>query len=184
MKVMRLSIGFLVALMAVGAAPSIADDIIHVRLKDRLDRPVDGYCFDILGTGNNLRLELPLFAHNCKPRATTDSAVIYTEQGQLVFPGAGGVCVTAFGVNDTVLPGTSVLLRPCGYRVAFFQTARLQQFDYLDNGQLRLRGYDLCLAVGDESSSTYSPNDRWRVLSLESCDAIDLKLSAWDLVVL
>ena len=170
-------------LLMISSSPA-ASEIIHVRLQDRLDRPVDGYCFDILGTGNNLRVELPLFAHNCKPRATTDSAVIFTRQGQLVFPGAGNVCVTAFGVNDTVLPGTSVLLRPCGYEVAFFQTGNLQQFDHLDNGQLRLRGYPLCLSVGEQSSSTYSPNDRWRVLSLESCSEVALQYSAWELVPL
>jgi hypothetical protein len=130
-----------------------------------------------------LRLELPLFAHNCKGGATPDSAVIYTDKGQFVFPSAA-VCVTAFGVNNTVLPGTSVLLRPCDYRIAFFETSKLQKFDHLKNGQLRLRGYELCLAVGDESSSTYSPHDRWRVLSLESCDSIALSHSAWEMVPL
>ncbi len=184
MKAKVLTVGLLAAIFSVVSVQTVAIEIIHVRLKDRLDRPGDGCCFDILGTGNNLRVELPLFAHNCKPRATNDSAVIYTERGQLVFPGAGGICVTAFGVNDTVLPGTSVLLRPCDYRIAFFQTANLQQFDYLDNGQLRLRGYDLCLAVGNESSSTYSPDDRWRVLSLETCNEVELNLSAWDFVPL
>ena len=40
----------------------------HLRLLDRLDRPEDGYCVDILGTPGNLRIDVPLFAHNCKPR--------------------------------------------------------------------------------------------------------------------
>lgn len=156
-------------------------DLIHVRLKDRLDRPVDGYCFDILGTGRQLRLDLPLFAHNCKDGATPDSAVIYTSLGQLVFP-AVKVCVTAFGVNDTVLPGTSVLLRPCEQRTPFFETSNLQKFDHLENGQVKLRGSELCLAVGNESSSTYSPSDRWRVLSLQYCTSTALSHSAWERV--
>ena len=53
-------------------ASATAADLIHVRLKDRLDRPDDGYCLDILGTGGNLRLDMPLFAHNCKGGATTE----------------------------------------------------------------------------------------------------------------
>lgn len=152
-----------------------------MRLQDRLDRPDDGYCFDILGTGNNLRVDLPLFVHNCKSFATPDSAVVYTGKSQLVFP-VPNVCVTAFGVNNTVLPGSSVLLRRCDESAAFYETTGLQKFDHTKNGQLKLRGFDLCLAVGSESSSTYSPHDRWRVLSLETCATIVLSYSVWELV--
>ena len=173
----------LFAATSAGATDVATGKLIHVRLKDRLDRPVDGYCFDILGTGNRLRLDLPLFAHNCKGGATPDSAVVYTSPGQLVFP-AVNVCVTAFGVNGTVLPGTSVLLRPCEQRTPFFETSSLQKFDHLDNGQLKLRGSGLCLAVGNQSSSTYSPADRWRVLSLQSCAGTALSHSAWERVPL
>lgn len=171
---------FLIAAVATNAA---AADLIHVRLQDRLDRPDDGYCLDILGNGNNLRLNLPLFAHNCKGGATTDSAIIYTGKGQLVFP-YPAVCVTAFGVNNTVLPGASVLLRPCDQRIPFFDATGLQKFDYLGNGQLKLRDSKLCLAVGNKSSTTYSSLDRWRVLSLESCADTELSHSAWELVPL
>jgi len=164
-------------------ANASTESLIHVRLKDRLDRPDDGYCFDILGTNRSLRVDLPLFAHNCKGGPTADSAVIYTRDGQLVFP-AAEVCVTAFGVNSTVLPGTPVLLRPCGERTAFFDASRLQIFDHADDGQLRLRGSELCLAVGRKSSVTYSPADRWRALSLESCAAAEPRYSRWELVPL
>jgi hypothetical protein len=179
----RLWFAIIIALIAITTTPVIAAELVHVRLKDRLDRPRDGYCLDILGTGANLRLGLPLFAHNCKGGATPDSTVIYTSKGQLVFPGAE-VCVTAFGVNNTVLPGTAVLLRPCDYQIAFFNTSNLQKFEYLKNGQLRLSGYDLCLAVGNESSSTYSSSDRWRVLSMASCASTSLSHSAWEMVPL
>ncbi|MCH9674479.1 MAG: RICIN domain-containing protein [Gammaproteobacteria bacterium] len=182
MKLSRLLFVGLTALISTTSVPA-AEDLIHVRLKDRLDRPDDGYCFDILGTGSNLRLDLPLFAHNCKGGATPDSTVTYTSKGQLLFP-AVGVCVTAFGVNNTVLPGTSVLVRPCDQRISFFETSNLQKFDHLENGQLRLRGSDLCLAVRSESSSTYSPFDRWRVLSLESCANTAASHSAWEMVPL
>ncbi len=155
-----------------------ASELVHVRLKAPLDRPDDGYCLDILGTGNNLRVDLPLFAHNCKDGATPDSAIVYTENGQLVFP-AANVCVTAFGVNNTVLAGTPILLRPCDEQTAFFAASNLQKFDHLENGQLKLRHSNLCIAVGDESSRTYSPADRWRVLSLASCQDVSLSHSSW-----
>ena len=183
MTVSRLISAIFAPLIAVSAGFAISSELIHVRLKDRLDRPQDGYCFDILGTGSNLRLELPLFAHNCKGGATPDSSVVYTSKGHLVFP-AAAVCVTAFGVNNTVLPGVPVLLRPCGYQKPFFEASRLQEFDYLENGQLKLRGHGLCVTVGDESSHTYSPHDRWRVLLLDACSDTPLTHSAWELVPL
>ncbi len=180
LRIKQVASAFLIATVS---ANLIAAELIHVRLKDRLDRPDDGYCLDILGTGSNLRLDMPLFAHNCKGGATPDSSIIYTNKAQLVFP-QPNVCVTAFGVNNTVLPGTSILLRPCDQRTAFFDTTGLQKFDFLDNGQLTLRDSNLCLAVGNESSVTYSLNDRWRVLSLESCADTELSHSVWERVPL
>ena len=97
----------------------------HLRLVDRLDRPSDGYCFDIPGTPGNLRLDVPLFAHNCKPRLTTDSAMVLTGEGTLLFP-APNRCVTVAGTNSGGLPGASLLLRPCGEATLFFETAALQ----------------------------------------------------------
>jgi hypothetical protein len=44
----------------------VANEPAHLRLAADLDRPEDGYCFDIPGAGQNLRVDLPLFAHNCK----------------------------------------------------------------------------------------------------------------------
>lgn len=183
MILLRVNLVVSLVAMVILSVEAIAADLVHVRLKDRLDRPDDGYCLDILGTGSNLQLDMPLFVHNCKSGPTADSTVTYTDSGQLVFPDAQ-VCVTAFGVNNTVLPGTSVLLRPCDYRAPFFDTTDLQKFDYLKNGQLQLRGYDLCLTVGDRSSRTYSPHDRWRVLSLQICAGNELNRSSWEMVPL
>ena len=84
----------------------------HLRLLDRLDRPEDGYCVDILGTPGNLRVDVPLFAHNCKPRLTSDSSVIFTLDGLIKFP-AVNRCMTVAGVNSKALPGASILLRKC-----------------------------------------------------------------------
>ena len=58
-----------VVLLLFSIANAANQELVHVRLIDRLDRPDDGYCLDILGTGDTLRLDLPLFSHNCKPVA-------------------------------------------------------------------------------------------------------------------
>jgi len=101
MTTMHLRMTIFVATTIAMSNQAIAADLLHIQLKDRLDRPDDGYCLDIPGTGSNLLLNVPLFAHNCKSGPTPDSAVTYTDDGQLVFP-AAQVCVTAFGVNNTV----------------------------------------------------------------------------------
>ena len=185
MKLLTGVVALTVSLLPVAPDFAIADAdrFIHVRLQDRLDRPTDGYCLDILGTGRQLRLDLPLFVHNCKPGATPDSTVVHSDEGHLIFA-AADVCVTAFGVNSTVLPGTSVLLRPCGHTSAFFETSRLQQFDHTSDGRLKLRGSELCLTAGEESSRTYSPADRWRVLSLQPCKGTSQRYTVWEMVPL
>ena len=180
-NLLRVSLATTLTAFVFANGQAAASELSHVRLKDRLDRPADGYCLDIVGTASNMMLDLPLFTHNCKSGPTADSSVAYTDSGQLLFPGAQ-VCITAFGVNNTVLPGTSVLLRRCDSRTGFFNTANLQKFDHLKNGQLQLRGYDLCLAVGEQSSHTFSASDRWRVLSLQSCAGIELPYSSWEMV--
>ena len=151
----------------------------HLRLKDRLDRPVDGYCLDILGVGQALRLELPIFAHNCKPALTNDSAIVMRKDGKIVFP-AVNLCITAAGVNGRALPGASIILRPCGHRAPFFESNNLQTFDFKKDGQIVLKGSNLCLAVGSQSDTTYSLQDKWRVLSVEDCSDIAAKFSRWE----
>ncbi|MDA8021617.1 MAG: hypothetical protein MPK05_01290 [Gammaproteobacteria bacterium] len=176
-----LSVAVAALIAPIFMSPAAADELVQARLIDRLDRPHDGYCFDILGVGTDLVLDVPLFAHNCKPGLTADSALIYTAKGELFFP-QPKVCVTAFGVK-TVLPGSAVMVEPCGRRAPFYRTSGLQKFDHLENGQLRLRGRDVCIAVGAESDGTYSTSDLWRVLSMEPCASVPLNLSAWEFSV-
>lgn len=160
-----------------------ASQVFHVRLKDRLDRPVDGYCLDIVGTSASLQLDLPLFAHNCKRGATPDSAIQFTAAGELRFP-AVEVCITAFGINRKALPGVPLLLRRCNSDTAFFNASQFQKFKHLANGQLRLHDHNLCLAVGEDSQPTFSAQDRWRVLTLEVCDLTKSVYSVWEMVSL
>lgn len=155
----------------------------HLRLIDRLDRPQDGYCLDILGVGRNLRLELPIFAHNCKSGLTPDSAVAMTDMGEIRFV-APNLCVTAFGVNGRALPGSPIVLRACGGSAPFFESAPLQRFEWTGDDRLRLVNSDLCLSAGSEAATTYSAADRWRTLTVEDCDTAPAARSVWEFVQL
>ena len=172
-----------IASASLGAGQSVArsSEIVHLRLVDRLDRPQDGYCLDILGVGRNMRLEVPIFAHNCKPFLTDDSAVEFTDAGEIRFV-AVNLCITAAGVNSTILPGAAILLRGCGHNAPFFESGPLQKFKHQKSGKLELGTTGLCLAVGEKSSTTYSPRDRWRVLSVEDCETTPDAFSEWEFV--
>ena len=154
----------------------------HLRLLDHLDRPEDGYCVDILGTPGNLRIDVPLFAHNCKPTLTSDSSVIFTSDGLIKFP-AVNRCITVFGVNSKTLPGASILLRRCNESIAFFETFRLQRFTHRKDGRISISGTNLCLIVGTKSAATYSPSHRWRTLFVDDCTTAGLARSQWEFVI-
>ena len=177
---------FLIALLLL-PGPSLASaapptTAAHLRLLDRLDRPEDGYCMDVPGTGQNLRVEIPLFAHNCKPRLTSDSAVVFTSDGLIRFP-AVGRCTTVAGVNSVALPGAAILLRACKGSTPFLESSKLQRFTLRDDGRLALAGTELCLTVGSKSAPTYSPYDRWRTLFVDDCTAAERVRSRWEFVV-
>lgn len=178
----RFLIVLLVLLVPSIAVPAPPTTPAHLRLLDRLDRPEDGYCVDVLGTGRNLRVDLPLFAHNCKPVLTSDSAVVFTSDGFIIFP-AVDRCMTVAGVNSVALPGASILLRMCKESTPFFETSGLQRFKLRDDGRLALAGSELCLTVGSQSATTYSPLDRWRTLFVDDCAAAALPQSRWGFVV-
>lgn len=163
------------------ASTSLAADATHLRLIDSLDRPADGYCIDVPGTPGYLRTDLPLFAHNCKPTLSSDSAVVY-QSGLIRFVELQ-LCVTVAGINSQALPGTAVLLRRCGENSPFMETARLQRFVLTDDGALELADSGLCLAVGPASAATYSAADRWRPLYVDDCLRVAPARSRWAFVV-
>ena len=166
------TVGLSLSVGAVGAA-----DSAHLRLIDTLDRPGDGYCLDVPGTPGYLRTDLPLFAHNCKPRLTSDSAVVF-ESGLIRFIELD-LCVTVAGINSQALPGAAVLLRQCGENTAFMEAAKLQRFQLSQDGFLELDGTGLCLAVGPRSAATYSVADRWRPLFVDDCETVEPTRVRW-----
>jgi len=187
----RLRIG--ASLLAVSLAfalwqtdPAWAQAKPYVMLKDRLDRPVDGYCIDIAGSGEWINVNVPLSAHNCKgPGIAPDQALDYDgATGQLRFP-ALNVCVTALGRAGRSLSQMPLIAQPCATEArpqpTPFASRSLQAFDFRADGRLELRGSGLCMVAGHQSDTTFSVHDRWRALLLLPCEGAPLALSQWTL---
>lgn len=154
----------------------------HLKLVDLLDRPQDGYCLDILGSGPYIRFDMPMTAHNCKPGLYADEAIIWEAGGRIRFP-AYGVCATVAGIQQTVLPGAAIMPRTCGESSPFLEARHLQHFIHRPDGRVELAGSGLCLAVGEESARTFDPSHRWRTLSVQRCTQVPLARSRWQVVV-
>jgi hypothetical protein len=154
----------------------------HLRLTHDLDRPQDGYCLDVVGSGQYLRFDLPLIAHNCKPGLYADEAVIMEPNGSIRFP-ALNKCATVAGLNSRALPGAALVPRDCGESSPFLDTDKLQKFRHREDGRVELIGSGLCMTVGRESDSTFSPDHRWRTLYVESCEIAEPARSRWEFVI-
>ena len=177
-----------VTLGALAVLPPIASaawqDAGTIELVQRLDRPQDGYCIDIAGSGPWIDLTVPVSAHNCKRDAVyADQAAAHdATTGRIRFP-AFNVCLTALGRAGRSLAQMPLMVRPCAEDVDTRRTpfiaASLQAFVHRADGRLELRDSGLCLAVGRESSTTFSADDKWRALFLERCDRAPAALSVW-----
>ena len=154
----------------------------HLRLVDDLDRPQDGYCIDILGSGQHIRFDMPLSAHNCKPGLYQDEAVVFESGGRIRFP-AYDACVTAAGINQSVLAGAALMPRRCGERSPFLEADALQRFIHRADGRVELAGSGLCLTVGEQSGPTFDATHRWRALFMQQCEKAALSHSRWRFVV-
>ena len=156
-------------------------DTYYLQLQDRLDRPADGYCLDVLGAGRSFRTDMPLTAHNCKPGNAPDGRVQMRSDGTLYMP-AFDACVTPMGVNRTLLPGAALMLRPCDDGAAFAQPAALKQFEQRSDGTLRMGDGALCLTVGTESGPTFSASHAWRALFVDTCSAEAADRQRWHFI--
>lgn len=154
----------------------------YLQLKDRLDRPIDGYCLDVVGSGRHIRLDMPLTAHNCKgPQVYADEVVQYLSDQSLYFPAYEG-CVTVMGLNDKALAGNALMLKRCGEVQPFLNAKKFQKFQFNEQGQVQLVGSSLCISAGQDSHTTYSPDHRWRSLLMLPCKEVALTRSVWQLV--
>lgn len=156
----------------------------YLRLNDPLDRPLDGYCLDVAGSGNWVDLTIPLNVHNCKgPHLYADEAVIFDKKTSTIRFPAYEACVTALGRDGRSLPKTPLILRPCAYnpktRQSPFHPANLQSFIHREDGRIELKDTNLCLTAGNISDNTFSLDHKWRALYLETCSIAPKKLSVW-----
>lgn len=154
----------------------------HLRLRDDLDRPQDGYCLDIVGSGRYIRFDLPLTAHNCKPGLYHDEAVTLSAEGRIRFP-AYNACATVAGLNGRALAGAALVPRECGERSPFMEAEALQRFVFHDDGRVELAGSGLCMTVGKQSDSTFEITHRWRTLYMDVCEDTDAARARWHFVV-
>lgn len=152
----------------------------YLQLINKLDRPNDGYCFDVQGVVGHFRADKPLVAHNCKQGAAPDGLVEMLDN-KLYFP-AFGACVTSMGTGITVLPGTSLMLKPCKEQGVFASPEMQKNFSFNDKQQLQLSDTNMCVVVGKVSAHTLSHRDRWRTLFLTACETAELKHSQWQFV--
>ena len=174
----------IVAILLVGSGQALSqpEPKQYLQLKDRLDRPSDGYCLDVVGSGKHIRLDMPLTAHNCKgPQIYSDEVFQYRSNQSLYAPAYDG-CVTVMGLNDKALAGNALMLKACGVEQPFLNAKNFQKFEFNSKGQIQLIGSHLCIAAGAESHTTYSPEHRWRSLLMLSCAEADLTHSVWQLV--
>ncbi|MEO1718001.1 MAG: RICIN domain-containing protein [Planctomycetota bacterium] len=167
---------------AVDPQPDGRQTAVHMRLQDDLDRPEDGWCLDVVGSGPHIRFDMPLIAHNIKPGLYADEAVEFTAEGQIRFPAYPGYCVTVMGLNEFALPGAALMLKKCGEDIPFLNASKFQTFELLDDGMVQLKGTDLCITVGDESQRTFDPTHRWRTLYVERRADCDPSRSRWAFV--
>lgn len=155
----------------------------YLELEDRHDRPADGYCLDVAGSGDWVDFSMPLNAHNCKvPGIYADGAVTFDSPGEIRFPAYEG-CVTAVGLRGRSLPGAALMVKPCNGSVEQaqmpFVAASLQQFVHRTDGRIELVESGLCLTVGTVSATTFSPDHRWRALFLQTCQDLEPARSVW-----
>lgn len=176
---MKRAFGVLALVLTCAAAQAAEPG--HFKLKDSLDRPQDGYCLDVVGSGRYIRFDLPMTAHNCKPGLYQDEAVIIDGE-RIQFP-AYGVCATVAGINGRALPGASVVPRRCGESSPFMEAEALQRFTFHQDGKVELKGYGLCLTVSAESDSTFEVTHRWRALFVDRCEKVKPELSRWEFKV-
>ncbi|MEL7466889.1 MAG: hypothetical protein AAFN27_00445 [Pseudomonadota bacterium] len=70
-----------------------------------------------------------------------------------------------------------MILHPCGAEESFLPASRLQVFERMAEGRLRLAGTELCLSAGIDTARTFSATHRWRTLTMEHCAGVPLSLS-------
>lgn len=172
----------LLSALFVFSAQIVADEY-NMRLVDKLDRPKDGYCLDILGNGKraHIRTDMPLMAHNCKSGVFPDELIEFRADGSIYFK-EYDMCVTIAGVNEHVTEGTSLILRKCADMTPFVNGEFMQEFVHRKDGKIQHKNSKKCIVAGIESAPTYTDEHRWRSLYMEDCTKTSKNRSTWEFV--
>lgn len=147
-------------------------------MRDNLDDP-QGYCVDVTGFGASLRLDAPLQAHTCKPRADDQLFTLEPRDD------TGAVGISAYGrclAATAAGAGANLILAPCD------AASTGQGFRWLEGGGLSLSATvaqgdaGLCIVV---ASGVGEPaggrNHLRRDLALDECAGADPSLAEWEL---
>lgn len=150
-----------------------------IRLADNLDDP-QGYCIDVPGFGDNLRLDAPLQAHTCKPGSDDQLFALPTAAIHSIELKDPMLCITA----EEPQPGASLALGTCGGQPN-------QEFaPALDHDQDRLAlrvetdtsiSWDLCIGVAAGAGEPAGgQNHLRRDLLFYACNEADPALITWE----
>jgi triacylglycerol lipase len=166
MPASRLGLPTLIAFALIAALPSTsrADEGL-LRTVQVLDE-ARGYCLDIPGEGQTLRLDDPLQAHTCKYGGPLDDQR-FTRAGSAIRAASYDRCLTTGGLEA----GARLLLRPCA------SSAPTQQWSMAWGRISPASRADLCVSLSGEKGQPagtpvlLSPVYRRRDLVLDPCDA-------------
>lgn len=149
-----------------------AEDV-EITLVDRLDGTTSSYCIDIMGGGNNIKVEEGLQAHTCYSYkgALGEDQVFSTakfSENQLYLPNFD-VCASV----TKPLVGAHIDLASCDGSVA-------QQFVFANNGTITpTSNPELCITASGETTYGRSQTHQKKVLTLETCSAEMSSKQVW-----
>lgn len=146
---------------------------VEITLVDRLDGTTSSYCIDIMGGGNNIKVEEGLQAHTC-----------YSYKGTL---GEDQVFSTAkFADNQLYLPNfdvcASVKNPVAGAHIdlASCDGSEAQQFVFANNGTITATANNaLCVTASGETTYGRSQTHQKKALTLETCSAEMSSKQVW-----
>jgi len=143
---------------------------------DNLDDP-QGYCVDVTGFGANVRLDVPLQAHTCKPGSDDQ---MFT---QIAPADGGGIRLVEYDrclAAETAESGAEVNVFGCDAGTVN------QRFSLKEDGRVQLAspaGPVLCLGIAaGKGKPAGGRNHLRRDLVLYYCDEADPVLITWELL--
>lgn len=147
------------------AASSSTTNEVEITLKDRLDGTTSSYCLDIMGGGNNIKVEEGLQAHTCYSyKGELGADQIFDKSRiankQLYMP-KFDVCMVA----KNITAGQKLDLANCDSSTA-------QQFNFGEDGTIRPTSKaTLCVTASGETTYGRSKKHQKKLLTLEVCSA-------------